>query len=609
MAATIGAPEVATHHPNRVIRQLSTVASRVISLRRVSEAPAAHPSARDVLLLGSCGLALAVVGVFGPWATTGQVSLSGVQGPNNGWLVVVFAPIGAAGLKAAARGSWLGVATVLGCAGVVLSTALQNAFQNADALDADAGWGLWVTVAAAAVAAAAAILCGVGRVRATMDSRPTSRRWPVFAVAGLLAAALLLVVYRHVLLIVQEPSWPPPPDAVTSVGAEAATEAFVARADPRPHDVGVDYAWATAASIEPFVEGKNFYPRIFADVERAQSSVHVLMFGWREGNVGTELTELLVRKLREGVDVRILVDGFGSRPFGEAEAMYRRLTDAGAQVLVNDTLPVDRDGLVWDRTFDWRQDEVGRADHRKLFVIDGTIAWTGGAGIEDHFQDGGFHDVMVRVTGAVVRQAQAVFLASFRGHGASLPADLGRYFPASPEGTTAVALVQTVPGGFQSAAQAIREQVDQADRRLDIMNPYLTDNDMIDRILAAARRGVKVRIVLSKESNVAQATAIAKHYYRRLLDAGVEIWEYPGAVVHAKVIVADDSVSFGTVNLDSWALYRNLEIALIARSADAAQLFEQRLFEPDIARSQPGKAPTGGGRAKSWLWDKLSYFL
>ncbi len=563
------------------------------------------------LLLGSCGLALAVTGVFGPWATNGPVSLSGVQGPNNGWLIVVFAAIGAAGLKAASRGSWLGVAAVLGCSGVVVWTALRNAFQNADVIDADSGWGLWVTVAAAALVAGAAVLGGVERARAGLGMRSTARRWwkPALAITGLLAAIFLLVVCRQVLLIVQTPSWPPPPDAVTSAGAEASTEAFAARADPRPHDVGIDYAWSTAASIEPFVEGSNFYPRIFADVEQARSSVHILMFGWREGEVGTELADLLVRKLGEGIDVRVLVDGFGSRPFGEAEVMYRRLTDAGAEVVVNDTLPIDRDGLVWDRDVDWRQDEVGRADHRKLIVIDGTIAWTGGAGIEDHFRDGGFHDVMVRVTGAVVRQTQAVFLTSFRGHGAPLPPDLGRYFPTPPEGATAVAVVQTVPGGFQSAAQALREQVDRARRRLDVMNPYFTDKDLIDRILAAARRGVKVRIVLSEESNVAQASAIAKHYYRRLLDAGVEIWEYPGAVVHAKVIVADDSVSFGTVNLDSWALYRNLEIAMIARSADAAQLFEQRLFEPDIARSQPGKAPTGGGRAKSWLWDKLSYFL
>ena len=169
------------------------------------------------------------------------------------------------------------------------------------------------------------------------------------------------------------------------------------------------------------VEGKTFFPRIFADVEAARSSVHILMFGWREGEVGTEMAALLERKLAEGVEVRVLVDGYGSRPFGAAEPMFRRLAAAGAQIVVNDVLPVDRDGLYPDdRRLDWRQDEVGRADHRKLYVLDGNVAWTGGAGIEDHFENGGFHDVMVRVTGAVVRQAQAAFLTSFRGHGGPL---------------------------------------------------------------------------------------------------------------------------------------------------------------------------------------------
>ena len=254
---------------------------------------------------------------------------------------------------------------------------------------------------------------------------------------------------------------------------------------------------------------------------------------------------------------------------------------------------------------------MGRADHRKLYVVDGEVAWTGGAGIEDHFENGGFHDVMVRVTGDVVRQARAAFLTSFRGHGGPLPDDLDPYFPAPAEhGEIPVALTQVIPGGFVAASQAIREQIDGARRRLDVMNPYLTDRDMLERILAAARRGVRVRLVVSETSNNAQASAALRHRYRDLLAAGVEIWERPGTVVHAKVVVADDTVSFGTVNLDSWALYRNSEIAIIARSADTAAAFEQRLFDPDIACSRRGKPPSGVGESlESWLWDKLTYFL
>jgi cardiolipin synthase len=443
-------------------------------------------------------------------------------------------------------------------------------------------------------------------------------RWPIvrlgrqLGLGGLLASAGLLAAHRQALGIAQRRCWPPAADAVTAAEARAATEAFAARNGARPRDAALSFAWSTAATIEPLVEGTSFFPRIFADVEEARSSVHILMFGWREGEVGMRMAELLKRKLAAGVEVRAIVDSFGSRPYKQARAMFAGLAAAGAQIVVNDMLPPDRDGLFPDgQRVDWRPDELGRVDHRKLYVIDGEVAWIGGAGIEDHFENGGFHDVMARVTGDVVRQAQAAFLTSFHGHGGPLPGDLAPYFPEPSEpGSTPVVLAQVIPGGHVAAAQAIREQIDGARERLDVMNPYITDPDMIERLLAAARREARTRIVVSERSNNAQATAALKHRYPELLEAGIELWELPGTVVHAKVVVADDVVSFGTVNLDAWALYRNSEIAMVARSAELASLFAERLFEPDIARSSPGEPLTGTrDRVQSGLWSRLSFLL
>ncbi len=402
------------------------------------------------------------------------------------------------------------------------------------------------------------------------------------------AVALLAAAHRRVLGIAHRPSWPPAADAVPPAGARAATEAFAGG----PRDT-LPFAWSTAATIDPWADGVNFFPKIFADVEAARSSVHILMFGWREGDVGMRMAALLERKLAEGVEVRALVDGFGSRPHGAARDMYDGLARAGAQIVVNDI-----------------RRSYGRVDHRKLYVLDGAVAWTGGAGIEDHFQDGRFHDVMVRVTGDVVRQAQAAFLTSFRGHGGSPAADLAHLFPAPADaGAVPVALAQVVPGGFVAAAEAIREQIDAARERLDVMNPYLTDPDMVARIVAAARRGVRVRVVVSEQSNSALATAALRHRYAELLAAGVEVFELPNTVVHAKVVVADDIASFGTVNLDAWALYRNWEIMLIARSAETAALLRERLFEPDIVHSGAARPPAGIRRFESALADKLTYYL
>jgi cardiolipin synthase A/B len=570
------------------------------------------------LAIAVIGLAVAAVGVFCTWTNDGPVSFNGTQGPNDGWLVLIAFLVALGFLRSLARGSWFGVVAVAGASLVIGWVAIEDWLENRDVLGAGVGYGLVLVLLASIALLASAVWRGLQLAdtrRATATTSRARRPRPAriaLAVVALVVAGLFLFIYRQALWTTEEAHWPPPSDAVTSASAETAAEDFAARDDVGAHDAALDFAWSTAATIEPWVEGKTFFPKIFADVEAAESSVHILMFGWREGDVGKDMATLLERKLAEGVEVRVIVDRFGSRPYEEAREMYTGLAAAGAQIVVNDELPLDKDGLFPDdQDVDWRHDELGRADHRKLYVIDGQIAWTGGAGIEDHFENGEFHDVMVRVTGDVVRQAQAAFLTSFHGYGGSLPDDLSRYFPEPDDaGSTPIAYTQVIPGGFTAATQAVREQIDGARERLDLMNPYLTDRDMIERILAATRRGVKVRIVVSETSNNPQATAALEHHYGELVAAGVEIRELPDTVVHAKVVVADDVVSFGTLNLDAWALYRDAEIAMVARSAEAATLFEERLFEPDIARSTPGEPRTGTReRLESWIWDKLGYFL
>src|SRR3954462_15309931 len=165
---------------------------------------------------------------------------------------------------------------------------------------------------------------------------PRRGRW---AFAGVAVLGVVLVWFsRRVLSPPQRASWPPPADAITPAGAEAAAS----------RGASPQFAWATAATIEPWVEGESFFPRIFADVEAAGSSVHILMFGWREGAVGMRMAELLRGKLAEGVEVRVLVDRLGSRPYGAARTMFTGLAAAGAEIVVNDFSPVDRIGAFPD---------------------------------------------------------------------------------------------------------------------------------------------------------------------------------------------------------------------------------------------------------------------
>jgi cardiolipin synthase len=185
--------------------------------------------------------------------------------------------------------------------------------------------------------------------------------------------------------------------------------------------------------VEVLVEGASFYPRMLADIAAASSSVHVNQFGFRPGLVGDRFADALIAKAGEGVSVRLIVDRQGSDPERSSKDFYDRLTAAGIEVCVvrATRLRVPTGALGGGGATRWNVRGLGHIDHRKFIVVDGRVGWVGGAGIEDHFQDGRFHDLFVRVQGPVVAQFQLVFLASFRWlEGEVDPAELDVLFPA-----------------------------------------------------------------------------------------------------------------------------------------------------------------------------------
>jgi len=115
---------------------------------------------------------LAIVGVFGTWRNAGVVSLDGFEGPHNGWLVIMFALIALAGVRSLSRGGLLGIVLVLGCAAVMLFTAVENVVDDGDVLGGSSGWGVWLTIAASAVLAGVAVYAAVERVRGSMRAGP-----------------------------------------------------------------------------------------------------------------------------------------------------------------------------------------------------------------------------------------------------------------------------------------------------------------------------------------------------------------------------------------------------------------------------------------------------
>jgi cardiolipin synthase A/B len=379
--------------------------------------------------------------------------------------------------------------------------------------------------------------------------------------------------------------------------------------------LALEFSESAASSAEVHVEGRNFYPPMLADIAAASSSIHINQFGFRPGSVGDAFAEALAAKAAEGVRVRLIVDRKGTDPEGGSRALYERLTGAGIEVcVVRATKPRATHGpLGGNGAMRWNLGTLGHIDHRKLVVVDGRVGWVGGAGIEDHFQDGRFHDLFLRVTGPVVAQLQLVFLASFRWLGGSIPSDeLESLFPeleAGPDAVPAVVL-HNAPGRYRPITDAIARILETAGETLDVVNPYVTDRGMIRRIEQAARRGVRVRLFVPADANNWACAAAQRFHHAKLLDAGVRILEYP-TMLHAKAFVRDgEELLAGTCNLEAWSLKRFFEIDLLVRSPALAKQFEERFCADAETVSSPGIALDGmKERAKATAFAALSPLL
>ena len=366
-------------------------------------------------------------------------------------------------------------------------------------------------------------------------------------------------------------------------------------------DLALAFDESGASTAEVHVEGRNFFPLILRDIASASSSVHINQFGFRPGEIGEVFATALLAKASEGVPVRIVVDGTGSRPDrGSGREFYGRLLDGGIDVRVVRATRLRAPS------------QLGHVDHRKLFVIDGRTGWVGGAGIEDHFEDGRFHDLFLRATGPVVSQLQLVFLASFRWLGGSVSLEeLEVLFPHHEDapGSVPATVLHNAPGNYRPITTAIARLLDEARESLDVVNPYVADRRMVRRIEDAARRGVRVRLFAPAKPNNFACGAAQRSHHKALLDAGVRIVEHP-KMLHAKAFVRDgEEVLAGTCNLEAWSLKRFFEIDLLVRSRPLAAQFDERFSTPAEAVSTPGQAPRGARRLVAAAFGALSPLL
>lgn len=351
---------------------------------------------------------------------------------------------------------------------------------------------------------------------------------------------------------------------------------------------GAPYVPGNRVELLPSAQEK--YARMFAEMEQARESICVLYFIIKpEDEVGARFIDLLARKAREGVRVRFIYDTLAHLAARRRD--FAPITEAGGEVYPY--LPSRINTLA----------EVNYRMHRKIVVIDGKIAYTGGINIGDDYlgldkKITPWRDTSVRITGPAVRDIQLRFVrdcvyldrqANPHKRRASIesPQSLALLFPPlAPCGTAGVQIVTSGPSEDESATQTqYMRMISSARRYIYIQTPYFVPDDaMLQTIRAAARSGIDVRVMIPGVPDKKYAYAVTTSYIGTLLEWGCRVFVHH-SFLHAKTFVMDDAVaSVGTTNLDVRSFHLDFEINALVYDRDFAVLCRET-FERDMANA------------------------
>lgn len=349
--------------------------------------------------------------------------------------------------------------------------------------------------------------------------------------------------------------------------------------------------------IDVLQNGDGYFPALLQSIAGARQSIHFETFLWQEGRISNQIASALAAKAREGVDVRLLLDGSGGRGASDEEIELMRA--AGCQVRSYHPWRISNLGLVNNR------------NHRKIAVIDGRVGFIGGHCIVDEWTGNGqdkdhFRDTSVRVRGPVVQELQSAFCENWIAETGEVPAGEKYFPPPETAGTTRAHLAYISASGSASSVELLHYlAISAARKQILIQNPYfLPDPSAIEELGKAVKRGVDVRIMLPSVNATDNAIVqhASHHHFGNLLNLGVKIYEYDRTLLHQKTITVDGQwCAIGSTNFDDRSFELNEEASLgIADPAIASQLVAT--FANDMTSAHEIKLAQW--KKRSWL-DKL----
>lgn len=371
-------------------------------------------------------------------------------------------------------------------------------------------------------------------------------------------------------------------------------------------------------SVTLLMNGQEKFDDLFKAIKEARSSIHMEYFNFRNDSINRELITRLAKKVKEGVEVRLLFDGFGNvsnnSPMRKQD--LKRIRETGIEIYVFN--PVK---------FPWL-DDIWSRDHRKIVVIDGQIAYTGGMNVADYYikgtkQVGSWHDMHCRIQGTEVNTLQRIFLKMWnkvtKQHvgGAKYFREAGKddYFTnLKPDtcGSAGHKMVGIINREPHTSNKIIREFYTNAIRyakdSIKLINPYFTLNHTLKKALRdAVKRGVKVEIMLSVKSDIPLTPDCGFYNAHKLMKHGCKIYMYKPGFHHTKIIMVDGKFcTVGSANLNSrslsWDYEANAVIIDPCTTRELNDLFDGEKKDSFILTEENWKKwRSKGDRFKGWF--------
>ena len=312
--------------------------------------------------------------------------------------------------------------------------------------------------------------------------------------------------------------------------------------------------------------GQEMLETLRQEIRHAKVRIHLSTYIFSADRTGKEIIELLTHKAREGVEVRLLLDALGS--WGTPTRLGRRLTKAGGGIArFNPVIPMRGKGSA-----NWR-------NHRKIAVFDGKIAIVGGQNIGlkymgDVEKKDRFRDCSFRIAGPAAATIERVFIADWCQATDTKPEAFAAILQAHPTpcGDVDVKVISSGPDALDDPLwEHYVRMIENAQNSLTVVTPYFVPDETIFRLLnVAARRGIKVRVLLPRKSDHLLLDFARRWYVRTLQEAGAEILFFRPEVLHAKLFIRDgEEAVIGSPNLDMRSLFLNYEIGVVVTTASA----------------------------------------